>query len=74
METPNRPADFHAQGWIIVVEALAQWADAPDDRISGRRERAYDLIDSIAAEQGLPPGELVGQTDRRWPPPDYKNA
>ena len=68
MKPVYRTADFHAQDWIIVIEALAQWAGAPSDLRSDRRERAYELIDAIAAEEGLPPGELLRQTVRDWPP------
>ena len=68
MSTKECPSDFHPQDWIIVIEALAQWAGAPNDQISGRRERAYDLIDAIAAEEGLPANELLRQTVRTWPP------
>jgi len=68
MDSPHRPADFHPQDWIIIIEALAQWAGAPTTLRSGRRERAYGLIDAIATEEGLPPGELLRQTVRNWPP------
>lgn len=66
MEPLARPVDFHPQDWIIVVEALAQWAGRPE-MVRGRRERAYELIDSIAAEQGLPPSELLFQIDSSTP-------
>ncbi len=70
MTTDERPGDFHPQDWIIVIEALAQWAGAPNDRISGRRERAYELVEAIAAEEGLPASELLRQMVRTWPPLD----
>lgn len=61
MDTLERPMDFHPQDWIIIIEALAQGAGPPDSLAGGRRERAYELIEAIAAEQGLPPGELLKQ-------------
>lgn len=63
MEPQERPSDIHPQDWIIVVEALAHWAGPPDEA-TGRRERAYELIEAIAAEQGLHPAELVRQIAR----------
>lgn len=62
MHPLERPSDFHPQDWIIIVEALAQWA-GPPDKASERQERAYELIDGIAKEQGLPPAELIHQTE-----------
>lgn len=56
------PKDWHSQDWIIVVEALAQWAGTPEDT-GARGERAYELIEDIAEEQGLPAAELVLQSD-----------
>lgn len=54
--------DLHPQDWIIVIEALAHWAGPPDD-LTPRQERAYELIEEIAAEQGLPAHELVLQSE-----------
>lgn len=67
MPTTERPGDFHPQDWIIVIEALAQWAGAPVDSINSRRERAYELIEAIAAEEGLPADELLRQSVSTWP-------
>jgi hypothetical protein len=67
MSTKECPSDFHPQDWIIVIEALAQWAGAPDGAISERRERAYELIEAIAAEEGLPADELLRQATASWP-------
>lgn len=73
MSTEEHPGDFHPQDWIIVIEALAQWAGAPDDPISRRRERAYELIEAIAAEEGLPADELLRQAASSWPRYDDTN-
>lgn len=65
MDLIERTADFHPQDWIIIVEALAQWAGPPEGMAGPREERAYELIEAIAAEQGLHPTELILQaTDR----------
>ena len=60
MDPQERPSDFHPQDWILIVEALAHWAGPPDEAI-GRGERAYELIEAIAAVEGLPPSEFVQQ-------------
>lgn len=57
------PGDWHPQDWIIVIEALVQWAGPPEDT-GERGERAYELIEEIAEEQGLPASELVSQSNR----------
>lgn len=59
------PHDWHPQDWIIVVEALAQWAGPPENT-GVRGERAYELIERIAVEQGLPAEELVMQADEKY--------
>lgn len=66
MPTEEHPVDFHPQDWIIVIEALARWAGAPDEQISHRRERAYDLIEAIADAEGLPADELLRQAVASW--------
>lgn len=47
MDTLERPIEFHPQDWIIIAEALAQWAGPPGEA-EGRRDRAYELIEAIA--------------------------
>lgn len=42
------------------MEALAQWA-GPPDVAKGRRDRAHELIEHIAAHQWIEPFELVLQ-------------
>lgn len=59
----NEPAKFEAKDWLIVLEALAQWAGDPANYSSPRQERAWELIDMIAMEHGLPPNRLVEQID-----------
>lgn len=60
----TRTSDWHPQDWIIVIEALAHWA-GPPDKAGPRGERAYELIEEIAEEQGLTASELVKQADLR---------
>lgn len=61
MVAPERTTDLHPQDWIIIIEALAQWAGPPDRLDTPRRERAYDLIELIAAEQGHSATEMLRQ-------------
>lgn len=63
MGSRERTNDFHSQDWIIIIDALAMWAGPPDELKDGRNERAYELIEAIAAEQGLHPAELLLQVD-----------
>lgn len=63
MTSTERTIDFHPQNWIIIVEALAQWAGPPDELKDVRNERAYELIKVIAAEQGLHSADLLFQAD-----------
>lgn len=59
----ERPVDFHPQDCILIVEALAQWAGPFSYESNRREERAYELIEAIAREQGLPPSELLLQVE-----------
>lgn len=65
IEPLERPSDFHPQDWIIIVEALAQWAGLPDEA-TGRRERAYELLDAISNMLNLPVEEIVPQIDDEY--------
>lgn len=53
----DRPTDWTAQDWILVAHALARsrWQEDLDE------ERALELLRGIAAEQGLPPADLLLQ-------------
>lgn len=66
MNPGERPGDFHPQDWILIVEALAQWAGPYSDQSNRREKRAYELIEAIARVQGLPPSELLHQIDEDW--------
>jgi hypothetical protein len=45
----------------LIVEALVQHAGPEIE--TEMEQRAWELVTAIAAEQGLPPGELVRQAD-----------
>lgn len=61
MSDVERPMDFHAQDWIVIIDALARWAGAPGDDWDRRSERAYKLIDSLEAwgKRHFEPAESV---------------
>lgn len=63
--TSQPPTDWHAQDWAIVVEALAQWAGTPQTA-TDREERAWELIESISADQPISASELLLQIDDGW--------
>jgi hypothetical protein len=58
---PRSTSEFDAQDWILIVEALVQYAGPELE--TAMDHRAWELVDGIAAEQGLPPAELVRQSD-----------
>ena len=57
MSDPKQPIDWTAQDWLLVIEALARyrWYGDTDP------DRAWRLIEGIAAEQGLQPSECLLQ-------------
>lgn len=65
MDSRERPSDFHAQDQILIVEAVAQWAGPFSNQRDPREERAYQIIETISREQGLPPSELLRQAETR---------
>jgi hypothetical protein len=58
---PRSTSEFDAQDWILIVEALVQHAGPAIE--TEMEQRAWELVTAIAAEQGLPPAELVRQAD-----------
>jgi hypothetical protein len=58
----------HPQDWLLVLEALVEFAGNPRT-LSSREERAYELIEEIAAEQGLAPSDCILQIDDDWQGP-----
>jgi hypothetical protein len=68
-EPPAAIDEFHAQDWLIVIEALAAWAGNPSDPdllTNPRKGRAWDLMSTIASERGLPEGNPLKQVDETW--------
>lgn len=60
------PTEWHPQDWIIVLEALSEWAGAPDGNQSSRQIRAEEIILEIGEQQEVHPIDLVNQADERW--------
>lgn len=57
------PIEYHLQDWAIIAEALVQWAGNPNKLETPREERAYELVEEIAAEIGISPSTLIKQVD-----------
>lgn len=60
------PAALHPQDWLLIAEALVEWAGNPNEIESPREERAWELVDMIAIDQALPANELIDQIDDDW--------
>lgn len=63
---PATTAEFHPQDWALIVETLVTWAGNPADLNEPRKQRAYELVETIAADQDLTPSELVANIDTTW--------
>lgn len=57
------------QDWALIIEALVMWAGEPSGIGDQRKQRAYELVEAIAAEQGVPPNELAASIDPDWSGP-----
>lgn len=64
------PPVEHPQDWTLVAEALAQFAGDPNQLETPREERAYELVEAIAAAYDMRPGEFVQQADSEWRGPE----
>lgn len=60
------PLEWHPQDWFLCIEALAT-ATHPDNR-TPRETRAWQLLDSIAADCEIDPGEYIFEIDDSWGP------
>lgn len=60
------PTEWHPQDWIIVIEALSEWATAPPGEQSSRQIRAEEMILEIGEQQETHPIDLVEQADEDW--------
>ena len=59
--------DWHPQDWLLVVEALTEYAMLADVDDPDRADRADQLAEAIAHAHGLDPECCLGQIDERWP-------
>lgn len=66
----QRKADFHPQDWLLIIEALSQWRLELRHFDCDRAERAAELADAIAIEQGLDPVQSIEQIDQQWSGPE----
>lgn len=66
---PKSTSDLYRQDWALIIEALVIWAGDPTRLSEGRQERAYEIVETIAAEQGVPPSELIASLDTDWSGP-----
>lgn len=55
--------DFHPQDWILIVHALTDYSRNWEEIRPGRSQRADELIEAIASEQGMSSPELLLQID-----------
>ncbi|MCU4719676.1 hypothetical protein [Halapricum hydrolyticum] len=65
----QRHTDFHPQDWLLIIEALSQWRLELRHVNRDRAERAAELADLIALEQGLDPVCCIEQIDQEWSGP-----
>lgn len=56
------PHEWSPQDWWLVANALIQLVDDPCECTTWE-DRAYELIEGIAVQQGLDPGLLIRQLD-----------
>jgi hypothetical protein len=70
-EPPAAIEEFHAQDWLIVIEALAAWGGNPNTAglTDSRKGRAWDLMSTIASEQDVPDENPLQQIDDIWDEP-----
>lgn len=61
----NNP-ELSRQDYAIIVEALARWAGNPRNPNSFREERAWELIELIGIQLGVPPSTLVDDIEPVW--------
>ena len=59
---------MHPQDRLLVAEALVRFAGDPRD-LNAREERAWELAETITADEGLALTEFVFQIDDDWQEP-----
>ena len=59
--------DWHPQDWLLVVEALTEFAMLVEDVAPARADRADQLAEAIIDQEGLDPERCLEQIDEQWP-------
>lgn len=54
----ERPPDFIEEDWLLIAEALVNWAGPPESVDTKRGGRAYQLVEAIAFDQDMTLEEL----------------
>jgi len=60
---------MHPQDRLLIAEALVQFA-GPSGDLAPRERRAWELAETIVAEEGLPMDGFVQQIDSDWSGPE----
>lgn len=75
VERPDSVEDMHEQDWLIVIEALMEFASPFDPRADDfepenlqdpRHALAFELAAMIAEYCEIPEGDLEGHIDPEW--------
>lgn len=62
------PTEWHPQDWLLIAEALIEFAGPHyDGEEPGRHERAWFLVEAIADYHSMSLVEIVDQIDDEWP-------
>ena len=59
--------EFHSQDWLLVIEALTQYAGPKIE--TPRQCRAWELAEAIATREGLELSETPRQIEFSWSGP-----
>lgn len=57
------PSDFIYEDWLLIAEALVDWAGEPYEILDDRQIRAYQLVEYIALDLGLSLDEMAEELD-----------
>ena len=58
--------EMHPQDWLLIIQALNEYIRLAKIDEPERADRADELVEAIAAEQGLGPVRCVDQIDYSW--------
>jgi len=59
--------NWHPQDWLLVVEALTEYAMLVEPVDRPRADRADQLAEAIVEREGLDPERCLEQIDETWP-------